>query len=208
MRFFNYPYEAIEEAMANAVYHRSYEHPNRIEVNVRLDCIEIVSYPGPLPPLDAKVLKQKRVVARNYRNRRIGDFLKELDLTEGRSTGFPKIYKAIEKNGSPRPEFTTDIDRNYFLAVFKKHPLYKVEAQVEIGATEEKILDLCTENPKSKMELANLFGHANVPGNIKRAVQRLQKEKLLVFTIPEKPKSSKQKYKTTQRGLAVISDKG
>ena len=138
MRFFNYPYEAIEEAMANAVYHRSYEHPNRIEVNVRLDCIEIVSYPGPLPPLDAKVLKQKRVVARNYRNRRIGDFLKELDLTEGRSTGFPKIYKAIEKNGSPRPEFTTDIDRNYFLAVFKKHPLYKVEAQVEIGATEEK----------------------------------------------------------------------
>lgn len=30
------------------------------------------------------------VVCRRYRNRRIGEFLKELELTEGRSTGIPK----------------------------------------------------------------------------------------------------------------------
>jgi len=29
-------------------------------------------------------------VSRRYRNRRIGEFLKELNLTEGRSTGIPK----------------------------------------------------------------------------------------------------------------------
>ena len=28
-------------------------------------------------------------------NRRVGDFLKELQLREGRATGFPKIYKAM-----------------------------------------------------------------------------------------------------------------
>jgi ATP-dependent DNA helicase RecG len=78
--------------LANAVYHRSYEQRNTIEVNVRLDEIEVLSFPGPLPPVDNKMLQKERIIARDYRNRRSGDFLKELQLTEGRSTGFPKIY--------------------------------------------------------------------------------------------------------------------
>ena len=49
------------------------------------------------------------------RNRRIGDFLKELHLTEGRNTGFKKILDALEANGSPKPEFETDEDRSYFI---------------------------------------------------------------------------------------------
>ena len=31
--------------------------------------------------------------SRRYRSRRIGEFLKELDLAEGRSTGLPKILR-------------------------------------------------------------------------------------------------------------------
>lgn len=181
-------------------------------MNVRPDCIEIISYPGPLPPLDKKTLKQQRIVAGSYRNRRIGDFLEELGLTEGRGTGFPKIYKTIKENGSPRPEFITDADRNYFLVIFKKHPLSRIEAQVEaqieISTTEEKILSLCTENPKSKFELAKSLGYESVPGNIKRAVQKLLQEKLLEYTIPEKLRSRNQKYKITLRGMTAFKSKG
>lgn len=43
-----------------------------------------------------------------YRNRRLGEFLKELDLTEGRSTGIPTIQDGLVKNGSPRATFETD----------------------------------------------------------------------------------------------------
>ncbi|MDO8927526.1 MAG: ATP-binding protein, partial [Bacteroidota bacterium] len=64
----------------------------------------------------------KFVVARDYRNRRIGDFLKELHLTEGRGTGVPKIYRALERNGSPMPILETDPDCNYFLTVIYAHP--------------------------------------------------------------------------------------
>ena len=32
-----------------------------------------------------------------------GDFLKELDLTEGRSTGISKVLKVMKENGSPPP---------------------------------------------------------------------------------------------------------
>ena len=49
-------------------------------------------------------------MSRRYRNRnrRIGEFLKELDLSEGRSTGVPKILKAMTANGSTSPILETD----------------------------------------------------------------------------------------------------
>ena len=50
-----------------------------------------------------------------FRNRRLGDFLKELDLTEGRSTGVPTIQEKLADNGSPRATFETTEDRLTFL---------------------------------------------------------------------------------------------
>ena len=45
-RFFNVPYAALEEAVVNAVYHRSYEIREPIEVRVLPDEITVASYPG------------------------------------------------------------------------------------------------------------------------------------------------------------------
>ncbi|MFA9193391.1 ATP-binding protein [Flavobacterium sp. FBOR7N2.3] len=117
-RYFNFPYEALEEALSNAVYHKSYEMEKPIEVQIWPDRIEILSFPGPVPPVDAQILKQnKRIVARDYRNRRIGDLLKELHLTEGRGTGFPTIRNAMKENNSPEPVFETDEQSTYFLTL-------------------------------------------------------------------------------------------
>ena len=120
-RFYNYPYQALEEVLANAVYHRSYEKREPIEVQIWEDRIEVLSFPGPVPPVDYDTLRnlieRKRIIAREYRNRRVGDFLKELDLTEGRGTGFPTIYGALALNGSPIPYFETDKELNYFLSI-------------------------------------------------------------------------------------------
>lgn len=80
------------------------------------DRIEIVSFPGPDRSVTIEGLKSYRVSNRRYRNRRIGDFLKELHLTEGRNTGFKKILDALEANGSPKPEFETDDARSYFIS--------------------------------------------------------------------------------------------
>lgn len=132
-RFYNYPYDAIEEALSNAVYHKSYELHSPIEVQVWPDKIEILSHPGPVPPVDANVLStHKRIVAREYRNRRIGDFLKELHLTEGRGTGFPTIYRAMENNGSADPVFDTD-EQTYVLVTLPVHPLASDQVSVEVS---------------------------------------------------------------------------
>ncbi|MCA1762425.1 MAG: KTSC domain-containing protein [Flavobacteriales bacterium] len=124
VRFFNYPYQAIEEALVNAVYHKSYKRPNPVEIQILDDKIEILNFPGPMPPVDKKMLQQKqRIITREYRNRKLGDYFKELKLTEGRGTGLPIIYRSMEKNGSTEPSFETDEERSYFLCTLLVHPL-------------------------------------------------------------------------------------
>ena len=121
-RFYNYPYVALEEALANAVYHKDYGQREPIEVSIKPDRIEILSFPGPLPPLKIEDLNKGSVRIRTYRNRRIGDFLKELHLTEGRCTGVIKIRKSMDNNGSPPAIFATDENHLYFLTVLPIHP--------------------------------------------------------------------------------------
>ena len=48
-------------------------------------------------------------------DRRLGDFLKELGLTEGRATGIPTIQKHLRLNGNAPATIETDDDRTYFL---------------------------------------------------------------------------------------------
>ena len=133
-RFFNFPYAAVEEALSNAVYHRAYDEREPIEVRVENDRIEIVSFPGPDRSVTSEGLKSYRVSNRRYRNRRIGDFLKELHLTEGRNTGFKKILDALEANGSPKPEFETDEDRSYFITrLFIHEAFVKPMDELEVG---------------------------------------------------------------------------
>ena len=129
-RFFNYPFAAIEEALSNAVYHRAYDEREPIEVRVEKDRIEILSFPGPDRSVTIEGLKSYRVSNRRYRNRRIGDFLKELHLTEGRNTGFKKILDALEANGSPKPEFETDEAHSYFISRLFIHEGFLKENQV------------------------------------------------------------------------------
>ena len=79
------------------------------------------SYPGPLPLISNVDLQQRQVIARDYRNRRIGDFLKELNLTEGKATGFPIIRGDMAKNRSPVPVFYTDNERTLFMVTLPCH---------------------------------------------------------------------------------------
>lgn len=118
----NYPYAAIEEALSNAVYHRNYELPDPIEVRILPEAIEIISYSGADPSLKQSDFDKGAVRARRYRNRRIGEFLKELRLTEGRGTGIPTIQKALEDNGSDKAKFDADEpERRHFITEIPIH---------------------------------------------------------------------------------------
>lgn len=114
-RISNYPYAAIEEILANAVYHRSYQEKEPITVRITSESIEITSFPGFDRSISDKDIAELRIRARVYRNRRIGDFLKELKLIEDRNTGFPNAIKALKANGSGMPRFEMDEERSFLL---------------------------------------------------------------------------------------------
>ena len=120
-RSWNFPVAAIEEALANAIYHRSYEEREPVEVRITQEELLVLSFPGADRSIRMEDLRQGKAVSRRYRNRRIGEFLKELDLAEGRSTGVPKILRAMRNNGSPPPSFETDDDRTWFLVRLPAH---------------------------------------------------------------------------------------
>ena len=58
----------------------------------------------------------------HYRNRRIGDFLKELDLVEGRNTGVPVIVNVMRENGSPMPIFSSPENRDWLSVTLPVNP--------------------------------------------------------------------------------------
>jgi ATP-dependent DNA helicase RecG len=197
-RYFNYPYEAIEEALVNALYHRSYENDNQTEVHVRLDKIQIVSYPGAMPPVDNHALSAGAIVARQYRNRRLGEFLKELDLTEGKGTGLPTIRKAMAKNGSPSPIFEMDKDHTYFLTTLEIHP----ESLQVLSETE--ILRYCLKSKTRREILVDKLGLSYQTANYERHIEPLIEQGYLQFTIEDKPTSQNQKYLTTVNGREYV----
>ena len=122
-----YPYGAVEEAIVNAVYHRSYEYPPEpIKIYLYSDRMEITSYPGPVPGIREEHFQSGHTPAVPARNRRIGEMLKDLRLAEARGTGIRKIQRKMEENGSPKADFDFDEDRTYFRVILPIHPRYTV----------------------------------------------------------------------------------
>ena len=123
----SYPLPALRETLVNAVYHRGYDvdQPEPTKVYLHPGRIEVISYPGPVPGIESRHLVPNAAVPpAPARNRRIGEFLKELGLAEGRLSGLPKVFQAMEANGSPVPRFDFDEQRTWFQATLPAHPEY------------------------------------------------------------------------------------
>ena len=207
-RFFNYPLAAIEEALVNAVYHRGYDQREPVEVRVNPDGIDIVSYPGPDPSIRIEALGGDKIVARRYRNRRIGEFLKELDLTEGRCTGIPIIRAAMARNGSPPPKFSTDEGRTYFLVELPVHPEMR-GSQSQVGTKsalsrhQVEILEKCRKET-GLTELMAITGRTDRTKFRQQVLNPLLDAGLIEMTIPDKPRSSNQEYRLAPAGRLVL----
>lgn len=172
--------------------------------------LDILSFPGPDRSIRLEDFQAGRIVSRRYRNRRIGEFLKELDLTEGRSTGIPKILKVMAANGSPAPLFESDEDRLSFVIRLPCHPLArpvppKVTGEVAPEVTPEVAPEvvrvvLALQEELSRTGLQQALDLKDEKHFRKAYLLPALASGLVEMTRPETPRSSKQRYRRTRLG--------
>jgi ATP-dependent DNA helicase RecG len=158
---------------------------------------------------------------RRYRNRRIGEFLKEPDLTEGRSTDIPKIIKEMAANGSPAPLFETDEERTSFVIRLPVHLLAQrpdMDGDMDVTAPTMDVIvptmDVTTDVTTDVATLLNLMQGEMSRKNIQDAMglknaEHLRKAYLtpalasghIEMTLPDKPRSTHQRYRLTAKGM-------
>lgn len=175
-RISNYPYAAIEEILANAVYHRSYQEKEPITVRITAEAIEITSFPGFDRSISDEDIAELNIRARVYRNRRIGDFLKELKLIEGRNTGFPNAIKALKANGSGMPRFEMNEERSFLSVTIPIHPYFLNTSSDKNSAYRQTILEHLRTAPMNRTELAKALGMKGISKKLSAAVEQLMAE--------------------------------
>ena len=112
------------------------------------------------------------MVSRYYRNRRLGEFLKELSLTEGRNTGIPTIQRELAHNGSPVASFETDKDCPSFLV---RIPCHKGEEGISPALLNDKEItkgtkEITKENPEELLEIARSRNISKIQVNLLKAI--------------------------------------
>ena len=193
-RVSNYPYSAIEEALSNAVYHKSYQVPEPITVRVEKERLRIVSCPGPDRSISDEDIRQNRLETWRHRNRRLGEFLKELNLIEARGTGIPTMLRSLERNGSAPPVIRTDEERSYFEISFVLHPAFIDEKAQSKEAVKKKrrsreelrvaVLEVLQFDQLSKNELSKNLGYKKASKALDEVIQNLITEGVIEYATP------------------------
>ena len=191
IRRFSYPYQALEESVVNAFYHRDYQSYQAIIIEIEPDCVRIINYSGIDRSISQKTIAEgERFKSRYYRNKWLGEFLKELDLTEGKSTGIPTIQEELRDNGSPKATFETDDERRAVTVEIPIHSDFFVEqaepqneSQNEpqkVGTVEDAILHLIRmDKHVTRDEMASQM---NVSlSTVKRSINKLKASGLIEY---------------------------
>ncbi len=226
IKIFNYPYQAIEEAVVNALYHRDYAEREPVEITIEPHRISILSYSGPDRSISMDSIREANMLrSRRYRNRRLGEFLKELDLTEGRATGIPTIQKKLRENGAPKAVIETDEARTYFLIDIPCRIDFVQDKHIDIERVVDNMSKICPRyvqdmdlpqvrmlatcllrcvTPVSAQELLLGIEDISYKQLRRKYLDVLLEMEAINMTMPDKPRSKNQKYEVSDLGKRIL----
>lgn len=183
----DYPVEAVREIVLNALIHRDYSiHTEGMPIQIKMfaDRME-VSNPGGL--YGRLRIDQLGKTQPDTRNPAIATAMETLGQTENRYSGIPTVRRLMRQAGLPEPEFIDTHDS--FTVILRKAP---VDMQDESNTTGD-LVEFCAV-PRSRAEIAEFLGLGSVPYTSRVYIAPAVKEGMLKMTIPDKPRSSKQRY--------------
>ena len=207
-----------------------YKEREPVEITVEPDKISILSYSGPDRSISLESIKEaKSLRSRRYRNRRLGEFLKELDLTEGRATGIPTIQKKLLENGSPKATIETDESRSYFLIdipcrkdfvqddnTIRRTDIQRITINLmvkcprcvqDMSMNELGLLAVCllrAQEGVSAQEMLENIDKVSLKQKKRKYLDKLLEMGAILMTIPDKPTSKNQKYILSDIGYEIV----
>lgn len=168
-----YPIEAIREAITNAICHRDYKNPGNVQIRIFDDRIEIWGC-GPLPkPLTPEMLRKKHKSV--LRNSLIGRCFFLIKYIEEWGTGTNRMIEWCKRCKLPEPLF--EHISGDFVVTFRKYHITE-EAMEDLPIRQRKIAEYIREHKKISrkecMELLDVSKDTAV-----RELSDLQKKGLL-----------------------------
>lgn len=179
-----YPVRAVREAILNALVHRDYSiHTENVPIRIEMyrDRMEVLSSGGLYGKISIDVLGK---VHPETRNAVLANILELLKVTENRYSGIPTMRTEFVNAGLPAPVFS--VNHGEFKVAMKNN--YFKDNVV----SEDAILDFCSV-PRSRMELVEFTGKSRTHTMINLVAPLVDSGKLKM-TLPDKPKSSKQRF--------------
>lgn len=161
-------------------------------------------------PINVEDLLNKRKIESN---RRLGDYLKELQLSEGRATGIPTIQDELRKNGSEPARIETDEGRTYFLIEIPCREGFENEMAAKNGTINGMING--TINEREATLIAEIAKQPGIKKNelaekmdlsvrtISRILQNLSSDALGLIEYSGSKKTGG--YLLTEKGLAYLN---
>lgn len=184
-----YPIKAVREAVLNALVHRDYSiYTENIPIRIEMysDRMEIISSGGLYGRITIDSLGKVRP---DTRNAALANMLEILHITENRYSGIPTICREFKQAELPAPIF--EVRRGEFTVIFK-NDIYKSSLSEKGYGAAKDIIAFCSI-PRSRDELQKFTGYSRYY-TMSKIVQPLVDSGKIVLTIPDKPKSAKQKY--------------
>ncbi|MBN1662032.1 MAG: putative DNA binding domain-containing protein [Deltaproteobacteria bacterium] len=184
----DYPLEALREAVVNAIVHRDYTDPGNIQVRIFDDRLEIWS-PGLLP----KELNIKSLFSENRsipRNRSLAGIFHDVGLIEGWGTGFQRMLDGCAVNGNPRPELK-EMAGAFVVKFIRRPDVEGTSGGINEGISEgisggvnegiNQLWEFIRKNPGKRV--VEISAALNIPAKtIERWLKKLKEQGRIIFT--------------------------
>jgi ATP-dependent DNA helicase RecG len=198
------PKEVVTEAIVNAVAHRDYTSNASVQVMLFSDRLEVWN-PGRLPhPLTLEQLRDTHPSVPN--NRLLARSLYLTRYIEEMGTGTLDMIRRCRDAGLPEPEFTDS--SGFKTTIWRAIPPEQIKVQPASlpGDLKSRVLNLLADGPMSKSELSKKLGHREVSGQLNKVVRDLLADRMIEYTLPEKPTSPRQQYRLTDKGRTELAN--
>ena len=173
---YNYSFEVLEEVIANAILHKSYQINEPVSIRIEENRIEVTSIPGFNRTISDASIKELKPRSKRYQHRRIAEFLKELHIVEAKNTGYPTIVAKSLDNGSPLPIIDTNKERDYVTVIIPINEYFNDEKL----SLREKIINALNSSPMTKTELCCYLGYDRVVNSVSHQLSKLINEDYVV----------------------------